>query len=95
MSQRKAYRARGNSPTVEYLPTIPQQQPGKQTVHVETGRSLYPGNCLSSLLGHFILLIMTSIPAPPPQNEAVWREHCTALKTGSHCAENDSKSSQF
>lgn len=37
MSQRKAYRARGNSPAVEYLPTISQQQPQKQTVHMEIG----------------------------------------------------------
>lgn len=39
MSQRKAYRARGNSPAVEYLPSVHEalvtipQQPQKQTVH--------------------------------------------------------------
>lgn len=47
MSQRKAYRARGNSPAVEYLPSVHEalvtipQQPQK---YMEVGRALCPGN---------------------------------------------------
>lgn len=65
MSQRKAYRARGNSPAVEYLPTAPNNN-HRSRLHVEVGRSLYPGNCLSSLLGHFILVISAMPPFQPP-----------------------------